>query len=571
MTHDPPLAAVAFHLCEGVLAGDAEQAALAAVEAAEEAARIGAPEDARSLAQRALEVLDDANVEQPQQRCRALLVFGEAAARESQEYEASRERVRRAANLAHEHGWPDLAVRAAMAYSHLPTPGVLDPTSRALAEAALELGADPAHRPALVAIVGMAHAAEGDWEQGSALIDEALAAVGDATPLAQVQVFGASAGMHSGSPDVTPYAAATEVLLAAAESAQSAWAEVFARLHRAGYVLRVGDRAAFEAERAAVAAVAAGGESAPASRMFDASAALLDARFHDAERIALEQLSTIDPMSLNALNSTAQLAAVWFWTGRDEDLLAALDALPAEQQAQRVISETVRISTRARRGERDPHFDVLAASDFAGLPRGFLFPGMLCHVGYTAAWLDDRERARVLEPMLAAYAGQLLVSPFGALVFEPADSARGMLLMTLDRPVEAVVAFEAAASALWQRAGDVAHGVIDAHRLAAAVLARNEVGDRERRAIFATDALAEASDLGMAPDVAFAEAVLTRELNAVRGQSHNWTRAPHARTANAEVDRRTMPDDRVTARAISTPRTRCSGTQRSRRRATARS
>src|SRR4029450_8577751 len=103
-------------------------------------------------------------------------------------------------------------------------------TSTALAEAALELGADAAHRPALVAIVGMAHAAQGDWEQGSALIDEALAAVGDATPLAQVQVFGSSATMHSGSPDVTPYAAATEDLFAAAESAQSAWAEVLARL-----------------------------------------------------------------------------------------------------------------------------------------------------------------------------------------------------------------------------------------------------------------------------------------------------------------------------------------------------
>jgi hypothetical protein len=82
-----------------------------------------------------------------------------------------------------------------------------------------------------------------------------------------------------------------------------------------------------------------------------------------------------------------------------------------------------------------------------------------------------------------------------------------MLLMTLGRVDEAVESFEATA-ALCDRASDAPHGVMNAHRLAGALLARGKPGDRDRARRLATDTLARAEEVGMAPDARFARAVL---------------------------------------------------------------
>ena len=113
---------IAFHLCEGVLAGDVARVAEAAVAAAEVAVSIGAPDEGRSLALRAMSVLTDANADEPELRCRALLVVGETASALQQDFEAARARVVEAAGIAQDHGWPELATRAAIACFFLSNP-----------------------------------------------------------------------------------------------------------------------------------------------------------------------------------------------------------------------------------------------------------------------------------------------------------------------------------------------------------------------------------------------------------------------------------------------------------------
>ena len=506
-THDPPLSAIAFHLCEGVLAGDVAPAAGAAVIAAEHATTVAATEEARSLAARAIEVLDDTNVDEPELRCRALLVLGEAAALEAQNYASAREQVRAAAELAKHNGWPDLACRAAIAISRLYTPGVSDPNVRAVATAALDLGASQEWRPALQAIVGTELIDDGEWDEGSALVDEAIAADNTGAPLSRVYVLFAQAGRDNGSPDLERVSTVVENLLAAAESMGSTYWIVWARLQRALVALRAGDREGFERERASLVPLAADSVMNPHVRMLVSAAALLDGRFADAERIALEVLGTADPASTSWSNASAQIAAAWYWSGRDAELLGALEAFAAEQPPVRFLVDLVRVSTLARRGERDPAFDVLTADDFAALPHNWPRPGSLCHAGSAAAWLGDRERARILEPLLAPFAGQLLCAPVASLVFETADSVRGMLLMTLERVDAAIESFEAAAE-LCTRVAAVPHAVMNAHRLADALLVRDRPGDRDRAHLLATGALERANDLGMTPDARFAQVVL---------------------------------------------------------------
>ena len=119
--------AIAFHLCEGVLAGDVARAAEAAIAAAEDAVAVAAPDEARSLAERAIGVLDDANADEPELRCRALLVTGETAAAMQLDFAAARARVVEAADIARRNRWPELATRAAIVYSFLFTPARVRP------------------------------------------------------------------------------------------------------------------------------------------------------------------------------------------------------------------------------------------------------------------------------------------------------------------------------------------------------------------------------------------------------------------------------------------------------------
>jgi hypothetical protein len=233
----------------------------------------------------------------------------------------------------------------------------------------------------------------------------------------------------------------------------------------------------------------------------------MDGRFGDAEHNALEWLASVDPVSPTAAGFTGQLAASWYWSGRDDELLGAMDAFPSGAPATRYLVDSVRASTHARRGERDERLNALVADAFGGMPRDGNRVGSLCHVGSAAAWLEDRDLAAQLVPCLNPYAGQLFVANGPSIVFEAADSVRGMLLLVLDRVDEAIACHEAAAQ-LCERARSLPHAIMNQHRLARALTRRNQPGDRERARELAADAFERATEIGLAPDVRFAQAVL---------------------------------------------------------------
>jgi hypothetical protein len=302
------------------------------------------------------------------------------------------------------------------------------------------------------------------------------------------------------------YAALTERTLAIAQATGRAQWVIQANTFAAVAGLRAGDRGLVLRARDAIAALI-GDQTVSLVTMLDGCLALLDGNFAEAEQGALAILANVDPASGAWTGATAQLAAVWYWSGRDDELLAALEAFPVDHAPQKYLIDCVRVSTRARRGERDDQLDELATEAFSALPWNTNRPGSLCHAGSAAAWLGDRDLAAQVVPLLEPYAGELLVTAGPALAFDAADSVRGMLLTVLDRFDEAIACHEAA-SVVCERAGDLPHGVMNQHRLARALVVRDGPGDRERARTLATDALDRARTLGLTPDERFAESVL---------------------------------------------------------------
>src|SRR5262249_33625673 len=148
-----PRGAIAHHLCEGVLAGDPLIAAEAAVVAAEEAVTIAALDEASDLAARALAVIGGGARDEPELRCRALLVIGDCLAWNSaRDPDAARALVTEAGWLAVEHGWPQLAARTAITYLFFTRNGLADPTGAEFVRAVLDTCSDDERRPALLAM-----------------------------------------------------------------------------------------------------------------------------------------------------------------------------------------------------------------------------------------------------------------------------------------------------------------------------------------------------------------------------------------------------------------------------------
>ena len=90
--------------------------------------------------------------------------------------------------------------------------------------------------------------------------------------------------------------------------------------------------------------------------MMEAMGALLDGRFADVERLAIEIMGVVDAASTSFINATVQIAAAWYWRGRDEELLGSIAAFATEQLPQRYLLDLVRASRwparRARSGLR---------------------------------------------------------------------------------------------------------------------------------------------------------------------------------------------------------------------------
>ncbi len=129
------VAAIAGHLAEGVLAGDAAIAAAASRSAAAAAAAATAWDEAAAHDEQVIRLLDTAGLDEPRLRYDALLGFNEAR-RMLGEFQVPRRAARAAAEVARSQGWSTELAHAAFEAAKMETMG-LRPGSRQLVDDAL--------------------------------------------------------------------------------------------------------------------------------------------------------------------------------------------------------------------------------------------------------------------------------------------------------------------------------------------------------------------------------------------------------------------------------------------------
>ena len=326
----------------------------AAVVAAEEALTIGAVHETDDLARRALALIDDTALDVPEVRCRALLLIGECLTwNPVGDFASARALLSEAGWLAVEHGWPRLAARAA---THLLAARAARrrtiPRGTELLEAVLGMGVEDDSRPARAAIAASSWvrmAIAPIMNEAIAAIEALAADVETYDPFSRVLVAGNRWWLHFGDPDADDRTLASEARVAFEATLGFRVIEVLASS------LRHGDRDDFDTIVAELRLfVARGGAGHAHVSMIETTVALLDGRLADAERLAFDTLANVHPESNYATVSAVQVAAVWTWSGRDEDLLNALDGFATDRRSQRALVELSAISARAATGGTRP-------------------------------------------------------------------------------------------------------------------------------------------------------------------------------------------------------------------------
>ena len=310
-----PHGAIAHHLCEGVLAGDPRIAAEAAVVAAEEAAAIGALDAADDYAHRALALIDDSALDAPELRCHAILVIGDCRSwNQVGDPAAVRALVREAGRLAVEHGWPDIAARAALPTHSTPTSPTPPRRSSCGPRSTWAPTTNGGQRWSRSLPGWSSRTATGPTTSAAiAEVEAAVAEVDRCDPLGRMLVADNRWWLHFPEADVDDRRLARDIRVAADAVGGTSMLQAFKVALIAS--LRHGDRDDFDALFAEFAAFAArtGLGQADVS-MMETAVALLDGRLADAERLAFDGLSKLHADSANAASTAAQISMAWSWT-----------------------------------------------------------------------------------------------------------------------------------------------------------------------------------------------------------------------------------------------------------------
>ena len=279
-------------------------------------------------------------------------------------------------------------------------------------------------------------------------------------------------------------------------------------------LLRVGRRT--DAERQVALAKAEAGRNG--LRMAIGSALILESalatasgRFADGKRLAAQAVS-----ESQADNVVTQLVyAGQILAGRMEqgrlteviDSLRAFHTLGVVAPAWRAMLATA----LADHGDLAEAAAVLASIDGA-LQRGpddFAAPLTLRHLAESCRMLGDAQRAGVLLPHAEAWAGQILMVPFGTSIEGASDRTIGHLLAVLGRLDEAGAAYERGAAL--ERSQDFPPLVArTAYWQACTLLERDCPGDHDRAAALLRETIETAEQLGMSLLAARARAASSR-------------------------------------------------------------
>ena len=293
-------------------------------------------------AQRAIGVLDDANADEPELRCRALLVTGETAAAMQLDFAAARAALSKPRISPNVTAGPS-SRRAATVYSFSLTPGAFDPVVEG--PGTRRSTSAPAHGSFRFCRRSSACSRSSPLNQddGSTLIDEAVAAADRHEGLGLTVALVSRSTADWGCPD--------RVQLAGSTDSRSTWRSRSAvrrgsqgRERRGRLSVCVPEIAARERNmmRSPRSATDTRSPTLSSARSIAPSASMTVA-LRTRERIAVEAVANLDPASGAWLNATVQLAATWYWCGRDEELITGLAAFPEDAAPQKYLLDLVRI------------------------------------------------------------------------------------------------------------------------------------------------------------------------------------------------------------------------------------
>ncbi len=443
------LAALAHHFLEAAEVGDARKAVRYACEAGERALRLCAFDEALRHFEHALAAplapADGA-------RLRALLGLGDAC-----HGTGDRARMdgafREAIELARRDGgerFAAAALRFARARAEL---GAFDFEVNGLLEQALrEIPAEAtALRARLLAqLASGLHLLPGEEKRGQELSDEAARlarGLGDEATL--TFVLRRRLITLLGPDDLEQRSATADEILArpglrAAAELESLSARIDACAER-------GDRPGLDRALAAFA------QKVGASRQpflqwlaatFRTGMALLEGRMADAEAGSQECLEIGRRVQVRSslLRFAGQQYALRALQGRAGEVGPLLEAGAAETAVvpawRSVYANYLAVTGRLADAARE--LDVLAANDFGAIPRGTAWLTAQSLNAMTCWHLFDDRRAGVLYPLLAPYAGRIVVSSPLVSVIQPVDECLGALATLLGRRAEAERHFAAA-------------------------------------------------------------------------------------------------------------------------------
>jgi class 3 adenylate cyclase len=450
------LGEIAYHLAAGAQAGDPAKAMDYAWWAGEHAASLHAYEEAAKHYERALELFERAEGEEPERRCELLIALGEARWRAG-ETGPARRTYRQAADLARKLGLADAYARAALGYGGGAGGfGVADKPDQPLVELlrmALELlpDRDSALRVRVVCRLSVELYLTDEPAERAALAQEALAMaerIGD--PRITLLALYSRQWTRMGPDELEAQLDAAGDIVARARTLEDREMEFRGHHFRLNALLQLADIAGADREIAACKRIAEQSRQPYylwQAETFAAMQALMEGRFEEGEQIAQRALAIGQRghAEMAVVVYGAHMFFVNWGRGTLGELAEGGEGLAAGYPRSAWPAALTVVYTEA--GEREKAaraFGRFARDGFKGIRSDANSLTALCCLAFTCHYLGDKDAAATLYDQLAPYADRCTSILAGSACLGSNHSYLGLLSSTMERWDEAIVHFERA-------------------------------------------------------------------------------------------------------------------------------
>jgi class 3 adenylate cyclase len=413
----PNLAVLAHHFFQAAPGGDIAKAIDYSVRTAERAAADCAYEEAVEHYARALQALELAAGDDPEQRCQLLLTLAETHTHAGT-VDQAREFALVAAAIARDHGWRDPLALSALHLGGELVPSFIPDKERAdLVEEALSGYKDEDHPLALRLWCRHANEfASADPEKARVSAARALEmAKRMGEPESLARAYYAAHSAHLAIEHLEERLEFAGALIEAAEEAGMDTLLTFGHARRFFDLLERGDASAAKRDLAAHNALAKRGRE-PVDLWqadgFDCLIALLEGNFEEAERLAEEAMARANRFEHSGGPTVyaIQKSRVRAERGELEENLAQVQAVnkivPHVGWQARIAQTSAELGRVAEAREQ---FEKLAVDDFGTIPSDIVWLVTITYCAEVAAFLRDTERAATLYELILPHASRNIV------------------------------------------------------------------------------------------------------------------------------------------------------------------